>query len=192
MFTRQHIKDIVRFAEEHFLLIVADEVYTGMAFEEFVSFGEEAKEGPIILLSGVEKAFFVPGWQIAWMIFFDKNHHLATILEGAKNICQLLLHPNTFLMDALPGLLDTLTPHYAKKAIQSFKHNHDYILTETNKVPGLKAIPSQGAYYLAVLLDLHLLHFDNDYAFCQKLLDEENVMLLPLSWNGTDKYQGFR
>jgi hypothetical protein len=41
---------------------VVDEVYSGMAFEEWVSFGEEAGDCPIVLLSGIEKIFFVPGW----------------------------------------------------------------------------------------------------------------------------------
>jgi len=44
------------------LLLVVDEVYSGMAFEEWVSFGEEAEDGPIVLLSGMEKMFLVPGW----------------------------------------------------------------------------------------------------------------------------------
>jgi aspartate/methionine/tyrosine aminotransferase len=44
------------------VLIVADEVYYGMSFDKFTSFGELAGEGPIICLSGMEKIFFTPGW----------------------------------------------------------------------------------------------------------------------------------
>jgi aspartate/methionine/tyrosine aminotransferase len=157
-----------------------------------VSFGEEVKDGPIVLLSGMEKIYFVPGWQISWMIFFDKHKHIDSVIKGVKNICQLLVHPNTFLMEALPKLLDTLTPLYAKKAITSFKHNHDLLVTELATIPGLRPIPAQGAFYLAVLLDLTVLSFTDDVDFVLKLLEEENIMLLPLSWNGTNKYSGFR
>lgn len=52
----------MKWAEDNCLLIVADEVYYGMSFTEFHSFGEYAEEGPVICLSGMEKLFFVPGW----------------------------------------------------------------------------------------------------------------------------------
>ena len=68
-------------AEDNKILIVADEVYHGMAFEEFTSFGKMANEGPIITLCGVEKILYVPGWQTAWMIFYDKNK-LATKVKS--------------------------------------------------------------------------------------------------------------
>ena len=41
---------------------MADEIYYGMSFGEFVSFGELADEGPIICLGGMDKLFFTPGW----------------------------------------------------------------------------------------------------------------------------------
>lgn len=62
VFSKQHIKDVLKWAEDNCILIVADEVYYGMSFTEFHSFGELAEEGPVICLSGMEKLFFVPGW----------------------------------------------------------------------------------------------------------------------------------
>lgn len=69
------------------MLIVADEVYYGMSFDKFTSFGELAGEGPIICLSGMEKIFFTPGWQISWMIFYDKNQLADDIKKAIYNLC---------------------------------------------------------------------------------------------------------
>lgn len=62
VFSRKHVQEIIDWANLNHVLIVADEVYYGMSFGEFTSFGELAGEGPIITLSGMEKIFFTPGW----------------------------------------------------------------------------------------------------------------------------------
>lgn len=58
---------------------MADESYYGMSFNDFYSFGELAEEGPIICLGGLDKAFFVPGWATAWVIFYDKAKYAEDI-----------------------------------------------------------------------------------------------------------------
>jgi tyrosine aminotransferase len=36
------VQDIIKWAQDNFVLIVADEVYYGLSFGEFTSFGAEA------------------------------------------------------------------------------------------------------------------------------------------------------
>ena len=68
-------------------MIVSDEVYYGLSFEEFTSFGQEALDGPIVCLSGIEKIYFVPGWCTSWMIFYDKKKYASAIREAVGNAC---------------------------------------------------------------------------------------------------------
>ncbi|CAD8141835.1 unnamed protein product [Paramecium octaurelia] len=192
VFSKEHVQGIINWANQNHVLIVADEIYYGMSFGEFVSFGELADEGPIICLGGMDKIFFTPGWQVSWMIFYDKNHYADAIKQAMFNLCQLLLHANVFVMNSLPQILDQLTIFYARDRMLHFKENHDFLLQELNQIRGFKCIPAQGTIYLAVLIDLEVFKVKNDAEFAKKLLLDQNVMLLPLSWNGTDKYQGIR
>jgi len=45
---------------------------------------------------------------------------------------------------------------------------------------------------MPVFIDLKEFNFEDDEEFCTSFLKVENVILLPLSWNGSAKYQGFR
>ncbi len=62
------------------------------------------------------------------MIFYDKNKILNSIKEGVQNMCQLFLHSNTFIMSALPELLETLGIGYVKKANEKMKKTNDKII----------------------------------------------------------------
>jgi len=96
------------------VLLIVDETYFGMTFGEYHSFGELAEDGPIICINGMDKMFFVPGWQTSWIIFYDRCQIAADIKNSFFNIILLLLHSNVFIMSALPQLLDELTPYYPK------------------------------------------------------------------------------
>ncbi|CAK55913.1 unnamed protein product (macronuclear) [Paramecium tetraurelia] len=183
VFSKEHVQEIIDWANQNRVLIVADEIYYGMSFGEF---------GPIIRLGEMDKMFFTPVWQISWMIFYDKNHYAVEIKQAMYNICQFLLYANVFVINSLPQILDQLTIFYARDRMTHFKENHDFLIQELDQIRGLKCIPAQGTFYLTVLIDLEVFQVKSDTEFAKKLLGEENIILLPLSWNGTEKYQGFR
>ncbi|KAM3128941.1 hypothetical protein pb186bvf_018929 [Paramecium bursaria] len=184
VFSKNHIQEIINWAEDNKILLVADEVYHGMSFTDYTSFGQLANQGPIITLCGVEKILYVPGWQTAWMIFYDKNKLATQVKQCIQNLTQLWLHSNTFIMNSLDQLLDLVN-----NPAPLFKENHDKIINRINQIKGFKCIPAQGTIYVGVLVDLQ---FENDTEFALQLLKEENVQVMPLSWLGSDKYQGFR
>lgn len=80
-----------------------------------------------------------------------------------------------------------MTLDFGKERCSIFKKNHDYIIKRFSEFKGFKAMPAEGTLYLTVLIDAH-----DDVTFVKGFLEQENVMLLPLSWSGTSKYKGFR
>lgn len=192
VFSKAHVEEVLQWAEDNCVLLVVDEVYFGMSFGEYHSFGQLVRDQPLICLGGMEKQFFVPGWQTSWIIFYDKLKRADKIKKAFANVIQLLLHTNMFTMNALPEILDRLGIYFAKEKCVHFQKNQEIILRELEGIKGLRASPAQGTIYLPVFLELDKFRFKSDTEFAQKLLEEENVMLLPLQWNGTDKYPGFR
>lgn len=83
VFSIKHIKEIFAVARKHKKLIVSDEVYWDEGFKNTThrSLGHLAGDLPVIVISGMEKNFMVPGWSISWMIFFDRKG----LLKDIKN-----------------------------------------------------------------------------------------------------------
>ncbi|KAL4434856.1 hypothetical protein ABPG74_021195 [Tetrahymena malaccensis] len=194
IFTKEHIEEIFAFCRKHKLFIISDEVYWNESFSdyEFISLGHATTDVPVIVIGGMEKTFLVPGWGISWMIFFDQNQKLKEVKGACLTTCQLCLHPCSFLMSALPELLDTLTADFTKNFMKTFEENYNYLYEEFSNIKGLKPIPAQGTFYISVLIDLNQFkNFKNDVDFLQALNEEENIQILPLSVFKGDA-QGFR
>lgn len=56
--------------------MIADEVYMNIVFgdQPFVSMAEFAEIVPVIMLGGISKRWFVPGWRFGWMVTLDPHN----------------------------------------------------------------------------------------------------------------------
>ena len=107
-----------------------------------------------MVIGGMEKTFFVPGWSISWMIFFDTKNVLKDIKGAVNTTCQIFLHPNSFLQKSLPDILEELGPNFTQKLMPIFEECHNYLFPKINNIKGLKAIKAQGTFYMSVLIEL--------------------------------------
>ena len=61
-------RKIIEFADEHGLLILADEVYGDLGFDGPIApYGLLDPDAPIISFSSLSKAYLAPGWRTGWM-----------------------------------------------------------------------------------------------------------------------------
>ena len=79
VFSKRHIMEILNFANEYQIPIVADEIYGDMTFDDNVFFPMahvvsemDNCHVPIITTSGLSKMFLLPGWRVGWITFYDK------------------------------------------------------------------------------------------------------------------------
>ena len=99
-FTRKHCLDIIAVANELKLPIIADEVYYGITFEpetEFISFGVLTDEVPVVCLSSVSKMYYLPGYRLGWMIFYNKNGYFDNCIDNLINHAAVNFHPNSIV-----------------------------------------------------------------------------------------------
>ena len=78
-------------------------------------------------------------------------------------------------MSSIPLIFEKLGIDYVRKSLPILKKNHDQLVESLKIIPGLKPIPAQGTFYLAVILDLDILNFSDDVDFIKKTLKEENL-----------------
>jgi len=194
VFSKSHLCKLLDFAFKHKLLIISDEVYGEITFgsHQFHPLANVAAElgqrVPIVVTSGLSKQFLVPGWRLGWAVFHDnKWGSLREIREGAQRLSKLQHGVSHLMQSAIPSLLSPTTPglsSWKKHLSTTLEKQAEVICSFLESCPGLEILcPPQGSMYAIVHLNFYRYSFGdeitNDVDFCQKLVQEENIFVLP-------------
>ncbi len=92
VYSRAHLQDCVRLAEEFNVPIIADEIYEGMVFagHQFVPMRTLPGNVPIMTCSGMAKRFLVPGWRVGWILLSDPSNQLSDVKNAPYNYFYLV------------------------------------------------------------------------------------------------------
>eukprot|EP00529_Nitzschia_sp_RCC80_P012082 CAMPEP_0113453122 /NCGR_PEP_ID=MMETSP0014_2-20120614/7197_1 /TAXON_ID=2857 /ORGANISM="Nitzschia sp." /LENGTH=558 /DNA_ID=CAMNT_0000344511 /DNA_START=111 /DNA_END=1787 /DNA_ORIENTATION=+ /assembly_acc=CAM_ASM_000159 len=197
VFSERHLEQILSFAFRHRLPIVTDEVYGTLTFgtNQFHPMAQIAarygRQVPIISASGLSKQFMVPGWRVGWLTFQDNTRgSLRHVEQAAQRLMQLQHGVNQLAQAAIAPLLSATTPGLAawKEKVRSTLERQGMLLCSgLNDVHCLKIAPAQGAMYAICHIHLDKLNSStirDDIEFASKLVEEENVFVLPGSTFG--------
>ncbi len=181
-FSKKHLAEILAVAEDLKIPIISDEIYAGMVFDGavFTSLAEFDTNVPRVIIGGIAKKFVVPGWRLGWLILMDKQQVATGYLAGMVQLSTLIVGPNSLMQSCLDQVLNHTDPAYQDKLNSELAANAKHASDVFARCPGLCPIQPQGAMYLMVRIDLERF---NDIAdgvqFATKLLEEENVQVLP-------------
>lgn len=191
VFSEQHLRHILDFAYRHRLPILADEIYGNLTFgsNKFHPLAQvAARHGnvtPVITTSGLSKQYMVPGWRVGWITFHDNCFgSLRQVEAGAHRLAQQMHGVSQLTQAAIPILLSGTTP-----GLNDWKEKHRVALekqgmllcSSLNDCRCFKVGPPQGSMYAIVHLHCDCLDdaIQNDMDFALKLVQEENVLVLP-------------
>lgn len=186
----EHLRELLAIAEEARVPIVADEIYGDMTYgdSKFVPMASLTETVPILSVGGIAKQFLVPGWRVGWVCVHDRAGLFADIRTGLFKMSQLILGANSLIQSALPMLLAPEAGSADAEALASFKaatqaqlaENARFTAERLSSIPGLRVIVPQGAMYVMIGVDSeHLRDIEDDVQFCQALLSEQSVFMLP-------------
>lgn len=182
VFSREHMVDIIEFAQRHDLVIVADEIYAGIVFKDvkYYTFASLSVNVPVIQVGGIAKQYVVPGWRLGWVVLHDRNGAFADYHKGLLMLSQRILGPCSLIQAALPAILMDTTASYFEAYNDQLQLNAEYCVDRLSKIFGLVPVAPQGAMYIMTKVDLNAFHdIVDDTDFTQKLMLEEFVMVLP-------------
>jgi tyrosine aminotransferase len=110
---------------------------------------------------------------------------LKDVEAGAKRLAQVILGACNLAQSVIPTLLSPSTAEWRENLRKSLERQAAFIWSRLDQCPGLQVFPPKGAMYAMVKIDAEILDIESDVAFSMKLLEEENVFVLPGSAFGT-------
>ena len=170
--TRDVMLEIAKIAEEHDLLVVSDEIYDRLVYDfEHVCFPalSESLKDRTILLGGFSKDYAMTGWRIGYAC------GPSDLIQGLVRIHQYsIMSAPTTAQDAALEALRSGEP-YVQEMVTEYDRRRRLLVAGLNRL-GLATFEPRGAFY--AFPDIRASGMD-DETFCQKLLEEEHVAVVP-------------
>lgn len=177
LYSQEEINHLAEIVKKHDLFLIADEVY-----REFI-YDADAKHHSVMNVPGIEqnaimidsvsKRYSMCGARIGCVVSKNKE-----VMATAMKFAQARLSPPTYAQIASEAALDT-PQSYFDDVIAEYKDRRDTLITELNKIDGVKVATPGGAFYCIAQLPI-----DNADNFAQWLLESydnngETVMVAP-------------
>ncbi|WP_017471199.1 aminotransferase [Amphibacillus jilinensis] len=168
---RDELTAIAKLAEQHDLIVVSDEIYADLLYdEEFTSFASIPNMiDRTILISGFSKAFAMTGWRLGYA-------------AGPKAIIEAMTKIHQYTIMCAP----TMAQHGALEALRngrgsvqemknSYRQRRNYVVKALNEM-GLTCHMPGGAFY--VFPSIKATGMSSE-AFAEALLEDQRVAVVP-------------
>ena len=179
---------LIALAEQHDLVILADEVYGDLAYDGPVpSLGSLEPDAAIISFSSLSKAYLAPGWRSGWLVV-GRSPRLDDLLAALKKLADGRLCSNGPSQYAIaPALLGDRSYQDGLRA--ALRERANITTAAFNQMPGMSVVPPRGAFYAMPKVDLR--PGDTDEQFILRLLRSTGVLCVYGSGFGMPPAAGF-
>jgi alanine-synthesizing transaminase len=181
-YPRELLEKIVAIAQRHRLLLMADEIYDSILYNDasFVPVAPIAGDLPCLSFGGLSKVHRACGWRVGWAVLSGDplasgDLHHAMDLLGALRLCANV--PGQFAIEAALNGTDTITP-LCEPGGRLFEARRA-VIESVAASRHLELVAPAGALYAfpAVTGDAAI-GFD-DHRFALELLETEDVLVVP-------------
>ncbi|WP_429457014.1 aminotransferase class I/II-fold pyridoxal phosphate-dependent enzyme [Microbacterium sp. ZKA21] len=174
VFSREVQAEIIRLAHAHDAIIVTDEVYEHLVFDDAhrpIATLPGAAERTLTI-SSAGKTFSVTGWKIGWV------HGPADLVTAVLTVKQFLTYVNgsPFQPAVAAGL--RLPDGFFDDAARAMEDKHR-LLAQGLGAAGFAVIPPRGGYF--TVADATALDGADSAGFCRALPERAGVVAIPLS-----------
>jgi len=178
LYSKEEIQKLKQIALKHDLFLIADEVYREFVYdglEHHSIMSEDGLEQHAIMIDSVSKRYSMCGARIGCIVSRNEEF-IATAIKFA----QARLSPPTYALLASEAALET-PQSYFDDVIEEYVERRNTLISELQKIDGVKVASPKGAFYCVVQLPVK----DTD-DFAQWMLEKfdlngETVMVAPAS-----------
>jgi len=171
VYPREFLVKLAALVEKHNLMVISDEIYDRLVYgTEHVCFPSlPGMQERTILMGGFSKAYAMTGWRIGFAAG-PKD-----IIAGMVRVHQysVMSAPTVSQYAALSALM--IGEPYVQEMLREYDRRRKLIVNGLNTI-GLKTFEPKGAFY--AFPDLRSTGLSDD-EFCNRLLKEEHVAMVP-------------
>ena len=144
LYSKEEIYQLAEIVKKHDLFLIADEVYREFIYdgdEHFSVMNVPGIEENAIMIDSVSKRYSMCGARIGCIVSKNKE-----VMSTAMKFAQARLSPPTYAQIASEAALDT-PQSYFDDVINEYKERRDTLISELNKIEGVKVATPKGAFY---------------------------------------------
>ncbi|WP_072680944.1 pyridoxal phosphate-dependent aminotransferase [Rhodococcoides corynebacterioides] len=181
VYSREVLEGIANLARKHSLLLLADEIYDKILYDDaqHVSLASVAPDLLCLTFNGLSKAYRVAGYRAGWLAITGPKKHAAGFLEGVNLLASTRLCPNVPAQHAIQVALgghqsieDLILPG------GRLLEQRDVAWSKLNEIPGVSCVKPRGALYAFPRLDPEVHHIHDDEKLVQDLLLKEKILVV--------------
>lgn len=189
------LQEIIQIAREHNLVILADEIYDKILYDDAVhtSIASMADDVLFLTFNGLSKSYRVAGFRSGWMIISGHKHKAADFIEGLNMLSSMRLCANVPAQHAVQTALggyqsinDLILPG------GRLKEQRDLAWEMLDNIPGISCVKPKGALYLFPKLDVKRFNIHDDEKFAYDLLKQEKMLVVQgtaFNWPEPDHFR---
>jgi alanine-synthesizing transaminase len=181
VYPREILEGIVQIALEHGLVILADEIYDKILYDDaqHTCLASISPEPLCLTFNGLSKTYRLAGFRSGWLIVSGAKHKARDFIEGLDILASMRLCANVPAQHAIQTSLG------GRQSINDLIRPGGRLLEQRdrawellNQIPGVSCVKPRGAIYLFPRLDpkVHRIHDDEKLVF--DLLTQEKMLLV--------------
>lgn len=181
VYSEDLLKQIVQIAQEHKLVIFADEIYSKIVYDgaEYIPLGRLAQDVLCVSFNGLSKTYRLAGFRSGWLIFSGAKHLAREYIKGVEMLSSMRLCANVPAMYAV------------QTALGGYQSINELILpggrlleqrnaawAALNSIPGVSCVKPKGAIYMFPKIDRKYYDFADDQQLILDFLINYKVLLV--------------
>jgi aspartate aminotransferase len=170
------------------VIVASDDIYEHVRLDDrpFCNILMACPElyGHTIVLNGVSKAYSMTGWRIGYAA------GPKALIEAMENVqSQSTSNPTSISQIAAQAALQG-DQSFIDTMNRAFRDRHEYVVDTLNAMKGVRCLRANGAFYAFPWMQeaIDRLGLADDLAFCEYLINEAGVALVPGSAFGAPGY----
>jgi alanine-synthesizing transaminase len=180
VYPRKLLEALVEFARQHDLVILSDEIYDKILYDdaEHTVLASLAPDVFCLTFSGLSKCYRVAGFRAGWVVVSGPKQHAESYIAGISLLANMRLCPN------VPA------QHAIQTALGGYQSINDLILPGgrllaqrdkawelLNAIPGVSCTKPKGALYVFPRLDPEVYPIADDERLTLDLLRSEKILV---------------
>jgi alanine-synthesizing transaminase len=195
VYDRECLSGLARIAEENNLVILSDEIYDQMVYDdaEFIPMATVCLDALCVTFSGLSKVYRACGYRVGWAAFsgaLDRSEELSKAMDllAALRLCSNV--PGQWAVQTALGGYQSVGKLCSEGG--RLYESRQAVIDGVNSSEFLTLIPPRGSMYAFIGVDTQKLPNFDDEDFAMELLEKKHVLVAPGSSFNTNYRSHFR